>query len=245
MNQAQFRNALLDPDLAAPEGMTDPHGRPPGKRFAVYRNNVAVGLTTALETGFPVLRRLLGPDFFTAMAGVFLRAHPPRSRLMMLYGAEMPDFILSFPPVAHLPYLPDVARLEFALRQSYHAKDTAAIDPAVLGELSGQRFLAARLCIAPSVGVVRSAWPIHAVWRANTSDTNQKLVWEPETVLIVRRDFDPTPHVVAAEAGVFIERLIAGDPVADALAIAGEALDLTACLSVLLHGGAVIGVIED
>jgi hypothetical protein len=100
-------------------------GRPAGRRFNVYRNNVAASLTDALATGFPVIAKLLGEEFFRAMAGVFLRAHPPGDPRLQLWGGKFPGFLARFEPVAHLPYLPDMARLELGLRQSYHAADAA------------------------------------------------------------------------------------------------------------------------
>lgn len=245
MSQKRFREALLDPDRPVPEGLIDPQGRPAGKRFAVYRNNVAVSLTAALETGFPVLRRLLGEEFFAAMAGIFLRAHPPQSRMMMLYGAEMPDFLSEFPPVAHLPYLPDVARLELALRASYHAEDRLALPSERLASLAPERFLAARPILAPALRLVSSHWPIHAIWRANTQSGAPAPVMRPETVVVLRPEFDPAPHLLPPGGDVFLATLLQGATVGEAMAQAGDAHDLTTSLSLLLQGGAIIGLIED
>ena len=102
-----FTHGLLRPEAPVPTGLCNPDGSAASKRFDIYRNNVAVGLTEALRTGFPVLRALVGDEFFTAMAGVYLRAHPPSTPLMMYYGEAMPSFLAGFAPVAHLPYLPD------------------------------------------------------------------------------------------------------------------------------------------
>ncbi|MDP2740267.1 MAG: DNA-binding domain-containing protein [Pseudorhodobacter sp.] len=241
MSEAEFRAALLDSARAVPVGLIDPQGRPAGKRFAVYRNNVAVGLTEALEVGFPVLRRLVGAEFFTAMAGVFLRAHPPRSRIMMLYGAAMPEFLAQFAPVAGLPYLPDVARLELALRQSYHAADRPAVAAARLEALPPEGFLAARLVLAPALRLVRSDWPIHAIWRANTGGGDARPpVIRPESVVVLRPEFDPAPHLLGPGAGAFIAALGAGATVGDAVGQAGAGHDLSATLALLLAGGAIV-----
>lgn len=241
MRQSDFAAALLDPDLAVPSGITDPDGRPAPRRFNVYRNNVAVGLTEALRQGFPVVRRLVGEDFFTAMAREHLRAHPPATPLMMFYGAEMPDFLRAFPPVAHLPYLPDVAALELAIRQSYHAADAPPLDPAALQALPPERLMRARLRFVPAVRLVRSAYPIHAIWQANARDGAPPRAALPEDVLVTRPGFDPEPERLPDGAGGFVAALMAGQAFAAALE-AAPGFDLTATLALFLRGRALLAI---
>ncbi len=91
-----FAAALGEPS-APPPAMT--HGRmgaPDARRFAVYRNNVAVGLIGALEARYPVSRRIAGDDLFRAMARAFVRAHKPRSPVMIAYGGEFPEFVAAY-----------------------------------------------------------------------------------------------------------------------------------------------------
>ena len=131
LSQSDFIKAVFDAELDTPEGLCNPEGTPATKRFSVYRNNVAASLTEALEVTFPTVQKLVGEAFFKAMAGVFLRQHPPDSPLLMQYGTKMPDFLARFEPVIHLGYLPDVARIELALTQSYHGADVT-FNPAPL-----------------------------------------------------------------------------------------------------------------
>ncbi len=241
MTQAAFAQALLDPEAALPAGIVDPQGRPAPKRFSVYRNNMASSLTRALEAAFPTVRKLVGDDFFAAMAGLFLRAHPPQSRMLMLYGAALPGWLESFPPVAHLAYLPDVARLDQAMRESYHAADSAP-----LAEADFQRLLAAdiaglRLRLAPSVRLVRSRWPVLSIWVANTEGGPQPTPG-PEDVLILRPGFDPRPHRLPSGGGAFVQGLLQGQTLGQCLDRAGAGLDLPAVLSLLVAGGAIVGV---
>ena len=93
-----FLPALLDPKSTVPVGLTDAAGHAAGSRFDVYRNNVSVSLTEALATGFPVIEKLVGEAFFTAMAGVFLRAHPPRSPVLARWGDAFPGTNQTFTP---------------------------------------------------------------------------------------------------------------------------------------------------
>ncbi|MDW4550492.1 DNA-binding domain-containing protein [Defluviimonas sp. D31] len=241
MSQSEFRAALLDPDRPTPEGVTGPAGRPAGRRFDVYRNNVTVSLTEALRQAFPVIRKLVGEEFFTAMAREHLRAHPPASPLMMFYGAAMPAFLETFPPVAHLGYLPDIARLELALRQSYHAADAAPVAAEALQVLSPDDFVAARLRLAPAVRALRSRWPIHAIWAANARDGAAPKQATPEDVVILRPNFDPEPLLLPAGAAPFVEALIAGRSVGEALDAAGE-FDLTSTLGLLIGGSAIVSI---
>ncbi len=242
--QSDFTRAVLDPDLAVPDGLTDPQGRPAGKRFAVYRNNVVVSLTEALEAAYPVVRKLVGEEFFRATAGVYLRQHPPGSALMMAYGAEFPEFLQTFPPAAGIAYLPDVARLERALRQSYHAADAAPVDPAMLQQMPSDRLMEARLRLAPALRLLRSDWPIHALWLANTRPDAPKPQMKPEDVLVVRPGYDPRPVLLGPGAAAFIAALHDGETLAAALEAAGEELDLAATLGQLLAGHAISRILE-
>ena len=245
--QDAFACALLDPARPVPAGLTDPAGRPAGTRFDVYRNNVAASLTAALETGFPVLRALVGEAFFKAMAGVFLRAHPPRSGLLMQYGAEMPGFLAGFGPVAHLPYLPDVARLELALRAAYHAADAAPIAPEALGALPPNRLAAARLRLAPALRLVRSPWPVAGIWHANATPGAPRPGTGPEDALITRPGFDPEVVALPPGAGDYVAALLAGRTVAAAhtAGAATPGFDPADALGRLLAAGAITGIEED
>ena len=99
MTQSAFVASLLDQAAPLPAGVVDPQGRPAPKRFSVYRNNVAAGLTRAMEASFPTVRKLVGPQFFAAMAVEFALQHPPKSQLLMQYGDEFAGFLETFPPV--------------------------------------------------------------------------------------------------------------------------------------------------
>lgn len=241
MREQDFATALLNPDAPVPAGVVGPDGRPDAKRFAVYRNNVASSLTRALEAGFPVVRRLVGEAFFGAMAVEFLRAHPPRHRQLMLYGEDLAGFLESFPPVAALGYLPDIARLEQALRDSYHAADSTALPPETLAELGEAQFLGARIGLAPSLRVLDSAWPIHAIWAANTKGGPAPKMGAEE-VAILRPEFDPEPHLLPKGGAGFLRRLQAGARLRDALAQTPAGFDLTTLLGLLLQTRAITGV---
>ncbi|WP_343116806.1 DNA-binding domain-containing protein [Ostreiculturibacter nitratireducens] len=240
MNQSAFTEALLDPDHAVPHGLQGPGGAPAGRRFAVYRNNVAVSLTEALRTAFPVVRKIVGEEFFDAMAGIYLRAHPPATPILMFYGAEMPAFLETFPPVAHLGYLPDVARLELALRRAYHAADAKALTAV---DMLPERLLAARVVFAPAVTLLRSRWPLHAIWSANAEEGAPSPAMRAEDVLVTRPGFDPIPRLLPPGGGEAVARLQDGEPLGPALDAAG--VDPAAIFAVLIGSGAIAEIKEE
>ncbi|MEM6386950.1 MAG: DNA-binding domain-containing protein [Pseudomonadota bacterium] len=241
VDQATFGQAVLSPEAQRPSGLSDGAGRPAGRRFDVYRNNVAVSLTEALETAFPVIRKLVGDSNFKLLAGTFFRKHPPMSPLMMFYGDEMPSFLETFEPTQSLGYLPDVARLELALRQSYHAADHDPIDPTDLQVLSPDMLMASNLHLAPSLRVVRSNWPIYAIWRFNMDD-GPKPAATAEDVVVLRANMDPKPVLLPPGAGSFLTAITSGKPLGEAFEAAINEVptfDLSATLALLLGSNSI------
>ena len=239
MIETRFRPALLDANIPTPQGLICPTGNPADKRFDVYRNNVAIALTEALKTGFPVLEKLIGPENFTNLARVFLREHPPRSPIMMHYGTDMPAFLEGFEPLADIAYLPDVARLELAMRRSYHAADEAkANDLTALDENS-------RVRLAPSLEYLPSQWPVWDIWNFNTTPGAPHPQAFAQHVLILRQEFDPVPHPISPAEGALIESLLAGECVGVAMdqatAVSTE-FDLARTLGILIHNNAITGI---
>jgi hypothetical protein len=238
--QADFAAALLDPDTVVPDGLSDPHGRPAPKRFSIYRNNVVASLTRALEAAFPTVRKLVGDEFFAAMAVVFLRAHPPTSRIMMLYGDALPGWLEKFPPVAHLGYLPDVARLDQAMRESYHSADADPLTKDEIRHLTEADLGGMRLILAPSLRLIRSRWPIQSIWVANAEGGPAPRPGA-ETALILRPQYDPRPYRISPADGAFVQALMEGLTLGQSLDQAGGEVGLQTLLSLLVEGRAIIG----
>jgi hypothetical protein len=239
VRQAAFKTAMLDPAAPVPDGIINPDGAPATKRFDVYRNNVAVSLSDALEAAFPVVRKLVGDQFFRAMSGVYLRKHPPQTPLMMFYGEAMPQFLRRFEPAKSIGYLPDIATLELALRHAYHAADATPVDASALTAIAPDALMGVRLRIAPATQTVISDFPIHAIYRANTVPDAPKPVMQAEAVLITRAGFDPELHPTNAAAATCIAALRDGQTLGKAMATADDTLDLGAVLGLLLAQGAV------
>lgn len=242
-SQQAFEAALLDPTLPVPNGLSDGAAHPAGRRFDVYRNNVAVSLTQAMHIAFPVITKLLGDENMDGLAGIFLRAHPPSSPLMMHYGQAFPAFLANMDQLAHLGYLADIARLELAIRRAYHAGDAAPLDPDLLASADPDALMRAKVSFAPAVQIIRSDWPIFDIWRFNTENDAAKPTPGAQDVLITRPEFDPIPQLLPPGGAVWIKALEAGQNIGAAhdTALADTAnFDLAATLALLLQGGAII-----
>ncbi|OIQ42870.1 MAG: DUF2063 domain-containing protein [Roseobacter sp. MedPE-SWde] len=245
VDQATFTQAMMDATQDVPLGLVDHEGAAAGQRFSVYRNNVAVSLTEAMHSAFPVVAKLLGKENMDGLSGLFLRAHPPSSPLMMFYGVEFPAFLEGMQQLSHLGYLGDVARLELALRHAYHAADAAPIDPMLLAGQSEQALLDSRITLAPALHLIRSPWPMHSIWRFSTEAGAAKPKAGAEAVLITRPEFDPIPQVVSPADAAWIEALMQGDSIGEALDQArtiDSTFDLSSPLTLLLQAGAITGL---
>jgi len=165
--QAALRNALLGdaPELAAGEIAGD--GLAPETRLAIYRHHVFTTLTAALKATFPVVCRLVDERFFGYAVDCYIRGQPPAAPCLFEYGATFPEFLAAFPPCRHLGYLPDVARLEWALNIAEHAADVEAMDPARLGEVPVAEMAHLTFTFEPSMSLLQSPWPVDQIWRAN------------------------------------------------------------------------------
>jgi hypothetical protein len=245
--QRGFAAALLDPRLPLPDGLVGPDGEPGVKRFAVYRNNVVVGLTETLKDAFPAVHRVVGADFFQAMARAYVVVEPPKSPILLDYGAGFPDFIRQFEPAAVLPYLADVARIERAWTEAYHAPEASPIDPGAFGTIPPDRLPAISLHLHPSLRLVRSQFPALTIWQMNVAGgvpAPVDLAAGGEDVLVVRPLADVEVRSIPEGSLEFIQALANGRSVLLALEealIANPRFDLAANLSDLLHTGALVG----
>lgn len=232
-----------DPARAAPVTLV-PGAR--GRRFDVYRNNVAASLAAALAARFPVCEAIVGAGFFAAMARAHIAAHPPASPLLFLYGDTLPQFLEGFPPVAGLPYLADMARLEIARSRAFHAADAAPLGLAALAELPEADLPAVRLAAHPAAALVDSAHPVATILAMHQPGRSPAPIDDPrgEAALVTRPDMLVVTQLVDAGTARLFTALASGVPFAEAAALAeGEAgFDLPHALALLFDAGAFAGL---
>lgn len=167
LQQAFRRGVLSGEDDPAALAVIAPDHIPPAQRFGIYRNNTSGSLVGVLMAAFPVVTRLVGEPFFRQMARTYVQARPPRVPQLLAYGSDFPDFLSEFAPARKLPYLPDVARLEWARQEAYFAADAVPLAPQSLQAVPAEAYAGLRFAPHPSARLVDSRFPVQAIWEAN------------------------------------------------------------------------------
>ncbi len=245
--QREFARSVLDASRDVPDGVTSYSDPRPKRRFDVYRNNVYHSLIDVLAGRFPVVRRLVGEAFFRAAARCHVEASPPRSPVLMRYGEGFPAFLESFGPARELPYLPDVARVEWAWNQAYHAADREPLSADDLSRVAPDDIPRLVMEFLPSLGIVSSNHPVFSIWSTNTADEEVEpvdLASGGEDVLVVRPQLEVEVRRLPVGAFAFISALSDGVCLAAAFEHTRTSMpdfDLQTNIAGLIGSGAISG----
>jgi hypothetical protein len=244
--QRAFARAL-DSDAAADPLQFVGAAEAVATRLGIYRNNVAANHRKALVNAYPIVEQLVGAAFFDGLAREYARAHPSRDGDLNLFGSALPEFLQGFAHARSLPYLPDVARLEWAIHRAHYAADAPFLDPRRLADVPPDRQGVLRLRLHPACALLDSPWPLARIWEVHRDDYEG----DPHV------DFDEGPHrclvhrplwrvmVGKLEAGpdAFLRTTQAGEPlescVGAALA-ADPAFDLGAALAAWIEARVIV-----
>jgi hypothetical protein len=234
---------LLDPHSETPAIVAGPRRKAAVKRYNIYRNNVTVSLIDALAAIFPATQRITGGEFFRAMARFHIRETPPTSPLLFEYGRDFPSFIGRYEYAQAMPWLADVARLERAWLDAYHAADEDALTPEVLAAVPSERLADTIFVAHPSTRIVRSNFAVVAIFVANRAEgpVGPVNVSESEDAVITRPDLDVVVRRLPDGGAVFLTYLASGETLGEAAALAFEAnplFDLSANIAGVIEAGA-------
>ncbi|MGI9479172.1 MAG: HvfC/BufC N-terminal domain-containing protein [Hyphomicrobiaceae bacterium] len=223
--QSAFAAALRDPSKDVPGAVGPRDHDEPLARFNVYRNNTAVSLTEAVGDSYPVVRALVGDEFFTALARAYASQYLPETPVLIHYGDRFADFIDAFEQTRAVPYLADVARVEWAWLQAYHAADRTSINADALQSVAPEALNDACLELHPSVHLLRSDWPAVSIWSAHQSDAPEArqealaaIAQTDECGLIVRPEFEVNVQLVQPAAWQLLAAFRDGSTLGDAAA---------------------------
>lgn len=242
--QSGFARALFAPSEQAAifPALKGPHL---SERLALYRGNLTVTWAKVLANAYPVVQRLVGPECFAGLARAFGMAHPSDSPDLNRFGAQLADFLAGAEQTAALPYLPDVARLEWLLHRAYYAADAAPLDAAALHGLAPDAFEAARFALHPACTVFSSAWAVVPLWLAHQDKGGfPETLDTPSYALITRPLHQVRLHPIDPAGAEALHALAQGQTMGEALDRAFELnpqFDLTAQLALWIASGALAG----
>jgi hypothetical protein len=249
--QQAFAETLFAGERAVPPFATIPESRA-ADRIAVYRRALFANYRNALGATYPVVKRLVGAPFFNAAVDAFVLAHPSRSGDLNVFGDAFSAFIAAYPHAANLPYLADVAALEWAQDEANRAADDASTPQAVLAAfaaLAPEALPAATLALVPSCRLVASRFPILRIWQVNqdgfAGDIRVDLDAGPDRLLIRREAQGVTIERIDAGAHAWLAALAAGSPLGDSIEAAQRAdatFDFGSTLAARVNDGTIAGV---
>jgi uncharacterized protein (UPF0276 family) len=164
MSSALFDGSLDGAVLALCKGQHLSH------RLGLYRGNLTASWDKVLSNAYPVLRQLVGEEFFTALTRAYGMAHPSNDPDLNQFGAGFAEFLEKFEHVQEWPYFPDMARLEWAVHRAHYAGDAPGIDAAALTSLSPEDFESARVTLHPSCVAFQSPFAVVPLWFAHQEE---------------------------------------------------------------------------
>ncbi len=193
---------------------------PAERLFQVYRNNFWISVRDVLSDIYNVVERLVGKQFFDFMTDRFLRHHPPRQGNLHQLGSELPIFLSNFKSVSELPYLSDIARLEWAYHQVFHAADSRRFNPQALLGLPPNKISQLHFVLQTGSQLLCSSYPIFKIWKRNQEGNEGsqpiKLSEGGESVLVTRPQLEVELHNLDPVDAGFLQYLIAGHNLAQA-----------------------------
>jgi len=240
-------HAAMDALLAGEPNALDPwlRGGEAGRAgLAVYRNTVARARADALAALYPTVVRLVGETWFREAALIFGRAQPPARPVMDEYGAGFPEWLVTFPPAAELPFLAPVARIDRAWSEAHRAADAPVLDAVEVSGLAPGVLFGARAVLHPSVRMFWFDWTVPSVWLANRPGArpDTPVVWDasPEGLVLLRPGMSVEHHELSRPQWTFLDACRRGQPLgraAASLTLADPQLDLSRPFAELLGFG--------
>lgn len=214
---ADVHGALLHADAPPPAGLGQAASA--AERFAVHQHTCRSALLAALRSAYPAIVVALGDEYFDALAAEFMRQSPPSSPVLQEYSPLFPGFLDGFAPLAQWPWLGDVARIDWARREAFHAMDAQPMDAWQLRVWPVQSLLQASLQLHPALRTLDSAHPAWSLWQRQqaSQDPVSEDAWQPQSVQVWRVDGQVRQRPLGAGESSLRHSLAEGRTVGQAL----------------------------
>lgn len=164
--QALLAALLAWPPRQAEQALAAHVAHPWARGLMAYQANGHALAVRALGASYPVLLQLLGEDSFASLARAFWHAQPPVTGDVAQWGEALAGFLASGTQLQEEAYLPDVARVEWALHRCANGADAQADASTFPWLMAGDPDRLA-LVLAPGCALVQSVWPVASVMTAH------------------------------------------------------------------------------
>ena len=186
---------------------------PAAARLRIHRHQLYESLATALAGTFSTVQQLVGDAFFRAMARAFIAQALPVQPVLSEYGEGFPAFVDAYEPARGLPYLGDVARLDWALNLAFHSPMGERLTAPDLSTIPSGQLSSMKVGLAPGTCVIHSTHPLDRIWSASQPDASMATVDLGEgsiRILVFRRPDDAVFITLTEAEAVFVAALAAG-----------------------------------
>lgn len=236
--QEHFKNSIFENASDTLDSYICENGLAAKQRLQIYRNNVFITLTKALQAIYPAIKQLVGEAFFKGVAREYITQHPSNAISLCGFGHSFADFLTYFPPIQALPYLPDVACLEWAYHEVYGERDNAPFDLDRLKTLSEEKYAEIKFKLLSASRLLASQFPILQIWQIcqvknNNDEEKVELAKEGEEILIIRRQFEIMFEKVTVGEFALLSAFSRGEKFKEACALALQiepGFDIDSCL---------------
>ncbi len=195
-------------------------GEPGEARLSVYAEGYEVRIRESLAEVYVSVRHIVGEASFRELARSYAGRYPSHDYNLSHAGRHFSEFLKNDPLTNDLPFLPDLARLEWKAAKAFHAVDEDPLDAAALASVSQEEWNRATFFFQPSVALLRSDWPIGDIWEARKTPRERidiDLVNRPQHLLLFREEREVRCERVDENEFIFLEKLFSGRTLGESL----------------------------
>lgn len=175
----------------------------------IYHNNFFISLSECLQNIYPTIQKLVGEEFFTATANQYIGHYRPTSGDIHQFGNYFAEFLSNLPAAFSLPYLAEIAQLEWANHEAFHEADYELFDLTKLQQIPEDKYGKIQFKLHPSARIFSFKFPIMRIWNLchNSSNQNDKVNLDAggENILIIRRDLEVTFELLSNAEFAFLD----------------------------------------
>lgn len=218
--RAKIREGKTDsPPATEPVELNPQRSHAGEDRLPVYAGGYRARTRESLAESFEAIANVIGDKQFGELSKAYAQNFPSHDYNLSLMGRHLPEFLIKYSLTEKLPFLPDLAILEWCVALAFHAKLNPPVDPSMLNKVSINEWDKARFSFQPSVFVVRSSWPIGDIWETRAKPREEidiDIASRPQNLLIFRDQFRVICKLVDVTQAEILQLLLDGQPLGSA-----------------------------